>query len=63
MPITDFFGQWQYSTKQAEFEKLQYDLPVFQRYLEKQGLNQWIKTAELAEALKQGLYFVKKDFC
>lgn len=57
MPINDFYGQWKYTTNKAEFKKLQYDLPIFQRYLEKQGLNQWINITALANALQQGLYF------
>ncbi len=57
MPINDFYGQWKYATNKAEFKKLQYDLPLFQRYLEKQGLNQWINITALAKSLQQGLYF------
>jgi len=57
MPINDFSGEWKYATKVAEFKKLQYDLPLFQRYLENNGLNQWINTRDLVKALQQGLYF------
>lgn len=57
MPINDFYGQWKYAAKNTEFKKLQYDLPLFQRYLEKQGLNQWLNITDLAKALQQGLYF------
>ena len=57
MPINDYYGQWKYATNKAEFKKLQYDLPIFQRYLEKQGLNQRINIAEFTFALQQGLYF------
>jgi len=57
MPINDFYGQWKYATNKAALKKLQYDLPIFQRYLEKQGLNQKINIAEFTFALQQGLYF------
>ncbi len=57
MPINDFSGEWKYSAKKSEFKKLQYDLPLFQRYLEKQGLSKWINTVDLDKALQQGLYF------
>ena len=39
------------------FQKLQQQLPLFQRFLEKQGLNKFLDTDAFALALEKGLYF------
>lgn len=55
MPINDFYGSWQYTTK--DVAALQQGLPSFQQYLEKQGLSQWIDTGTFSKVLKKGLFF------
>ena len=57
MPLTDFFGTWQYPNNATELEKLQQQLPSFKQYLEKQDLTEWIDTDTFAAALTNGLYF------
>ncbi len=57
MPLTDFFGTWQYHTNHTELETLQQELPFFKQYLRKQGLIEWIDIDAFATALNKGIYF------
>lgn len=57
MPINDFFGVWKYSHNAIELEKLQQSLPLFQRFLEKQGLQEHIDLPVFSSDLAKGLYF------
>ena len=57
MPINSFYGRWKYSTNISNTKEWQQSLPLFQQYLEKQGLKTIINITAFAEALNKGLYF------